>query len=311
MADNKDLNELRLKLNQIDEDLIKLISNRRQLVKEVIKVKKNNNLEIVDRKREQELINKNIELGKKYNLKPEFIAELFSNIIFDSISLQYSLIQEDLNSNDLDTEIGFLSFKDSINKKAALIHYSKDAYNLKAYNKIEDLIYALQVNEIDQAFIEIESTFQFVSNNIYDILLNSQLFINQEKVFNRGDTDYIRYLILSKNEAIVDLRIPAKSAILISIKDSPGALAKVLDIFNEFNINLSKLELKPFKNTVDKLFYIEFEDNFNKDSVKKSIKILDKFCDKIKVLGSFPKEEDDSKSVLSSFKEKTLFKDVK
>ena len=55
-----ELKELRNKIDEIDQELVKLIEKRIEIVKEIGKYKKEHNLPILDQNREDEVINKNI-----------------------------------------------------------------------------------------------------------------------------------------------------------------------------------------------------------------------------------------------------------
>ena len=55
-----DLGEIRKRIDQIDRKLVELIEERLEIVKEVALYKKENNMKIFDRKREEEVIDKNL-----------------------------------------------------------------------------------------------------------------------------------------------------------------------------------------------------------------------------------------------------------
>ena len=55
-----DLGEIRKRIDQIDRNLVELIEERLEIVKEVALYKKENNMKIFDRKREEEVVDKNL-----------------------------------------------------------------------------------------------------------------------------------------------------------------------------------------------------------------------------------------------------------
>jgi chorismate mutase/prephenate dehydratase len=68
MAKKKDISHIRENINKVDESLIKLLSKRRDLSKGVILAKENSQSPIRDQKRESDLLNRLIKLGKKEGL---------------------------------------------------------------------------------------------------------------------------------------------------------------------------------------------------------------------------------------------------
>ena len=75
------LEELRLQINDIDKSLAELFEKRMKLAKEIGEYKKENNLPILDKKREEEVILKNLSYIKTNELKEyyeKFIKEVMS-----------------------------------------------------------------------------------------------------------------------------------------------------------------------------------------------------------------------------------------
>ena len=64
-----DLEEIRSRIDHIDRKLVELIEERLEIVKEVALYKKENNMKIFDRKREEEVVYKNLSNVKNEELK--------------------------------------------------------------------------------------------------------------------------------------------------------------------------------------------------------------------------------------------------
>ena len=45
-------------------------------------------------------------------------------------------------------------------------------------------------------------------------------------------------------------------SMLFSVKDKPGALYKVLEIFNKYNLNLTKIESRPAKTVLGEYIFL-------------------------------------------------------
>lgn len=101
--------------------------------------------------------------------------------------------------------------------------------------------------------------------------------------------NFIRYLVVSKTEEPVDLRIPAKTAVMIGTNQVAGSLVDCLVVFKQRNINLTKIENRPVPNDPwQEMFYIEFEGNVLNDEVKNCLQELSRCSKFVKMMGSFP-----------------------
>ncbi len=102
------------------------------------------------------------------------------------------------------------------------------------------------------------------------------------------DNNETRFIVVSKESHEITGR--DKTSIIFSIyEDRPGELYNILGIFQEDNINLTKIESRPSKQGLGKyLFFVDFEGH--KDN-EKIAGILDEIKDNtyfFKVLGSYP-----------------------
>ncbi|POF56569.1 chorismate mutase, partial [Vibrio vulnificus] len=87
------LDEIRLRLNNLDDQLLSLLSERRKLSIEVAKSKVETSKPVRDASREQQLLVKLITNGReKYQLDAQYITKLFHTIIEDSVLLQQSYL---------------------------------------------------------------------------------------------------------------------------------------------------------------------------------------------------------------------------
>lgn len=75
----KEIEKIRKQINKIDENLIILIRQRASKIREIKKIKKNNNLEIIDKRREVQILSK---------LDSEYEKEIFKKIIAESRKMQ-------------------------------------------------------------------------------------------------------------------------------------------------------------------------------------------------------------------------------
>lgn len=74
------LTQLRKKINKIDSELVGILTKRVHLCEKLAKIKKNHDLPLTDRNREQEIVN-NLLGNKKSDLDPSEIKIFISTIL--------------------------------------------------------------------------------------------------------------------------------------------------------------------------------------------------------------------------------------
>ncbi|MEW6652234.1 MAG: bifunctional 3-deoxy-7-phosphoheptulonate synthase/chorismate mutase [Bacteroidota bacterium] len=187
MAKKKNISNLRNNINKIDEDLIKLLSKRRELSKSVILAKESSQSPIRDQKRESDLLNRLIKLGKKEGLDSHFLTKVFYEIIEDSVRLQQNYIQNKLNKREKRSSISisFQGIEGSYSYLAAQKYFSHSNYNLNFLFKklFSEVVEAAEKGEADYAILPIENTTSGGINEVYDLLLHTTLSIVGEEKF--------------------------------------------------------------------------------------------------------------------------------
>ncbi len=80
-----------------------------------------------------------------------------------------------------------------------------------------------------------------------------------------------------------------KTSIVFSVKDQPGILHRMLQPFAKSEINLTKIESRPKKNKPwEYLFFIDCKGHKEESRLKKAIQNVEKDCEFLKILGSYP-----------------------
>lgn len=101
-------------------------------------------------------------------------------------------------------------------------------------------------------------------------------------------SNHTRFLLLSKRPAAV--RDNAKTSIVFSMKNQPGALFKMLSVFALRDINLTKIESRPVRHkTWQYYFYLDFEGSLAEPAVGRALEHLEELASFIKILGSYPR----------------------
>jgi len=115
------------------------------------------------------------------------------------------------------------------------------------------------------------------------------------KVLERNITDQsdnlTRFIVVAPKPVAVDLRIPAKTSLIIATAHEAGALLKALVVFDQHGINMTKLESRPRKGSrFQYVFYLDFEGNIAEPRVDAALVQLRGVTSFLKILGCFPSE---------------------
>ncbi|MCZ2222618.1 MAG: chorismate mutase, partial [Chitinophagales bacterium] len=181
------MEEIREKINTIDNQILKLLGDRRQLSIEIIKLKNQDRSSIRDKDREKQLLTRLIEAGREYGLDKHFITKVFYEIINDSIRIQNKFV---LVSNDAEDKSGvikisiqgiegsysYLASQQFFSNSGKSVHYFK-------LNSFDEAVESVVDATSDYAVLPIENTTSGSINDVYDALMSGNLHIVGEEIF--------------------------------------------------------------------------------------------------------------------------------
>ncbi|ATO34297.1 Chorismate mutase I / Prephenate dehydratase [Dickeya dianthicola RNS04.9] len=179
MTDNP-LLALRERITELDMQLLELLAQRRELALDVARAKQHSHRPIRDKEREQDLLSRLAEEGKKRQLDGHYITRLFQLIIEDSVLTQQALLQQHLNSGaSHSARVAFLGPKGSYSHLAARQYAARhfDQIIECGCQRFQDIINLVETGQADYAVLPIENTSSGSINDVYDLLQHTGLSI--------------------------------------------------------------------------------------------------------------------------------------
>jgi len=104
--------------------------------------------------------------------------------------------------------------------------------------------------------------------------------------------NYTRFLVIARTAVEVDVRIPAKTSLVMSTAQQSGALVDALLVFRHHGVNLSKLESRPILgNPWEEMFYVDVDGNVADPAFAAALASLGQQTRFLKVLGTYPADD--------------------
>lgn len=104
--------------------------------------------------------------------------------------------------------------------------------------------------------------------------------------------NHSRFIVVARKAVNVPLQVPAKTTLVMSTVQKPGALVEALLVLRDNKINMTKLESRPITgNPWEEMFYIDVEGNLQDGPMQHALEELKATTRYFKVLGCYPNDE--------------------
>ncbi|MEE3427428.1 MAG: prephenate dehydratase [Ruminococcus sp.] len=179
----RDLNEIRKDINEIDDKLLELYKRRMDCAEEVGYYKKENNIPILNEKREEEIFNKIEENGGKYGASARM---LYSTIMELSRALQYNIVESGKALRETlakaeeavpktGVKVAYQGIKGANGHEAALRLFPEG--EVLPYKSFEDVFLAVENGEVSFGVVPVENSTAGSVSAVYDLILKHRFYI--------------------------------------------------------------------------------------------------------------------------------------
>ena len=114
-----------------------------------------------------------------------------------------------------------------------------------------------------------------------------------ETNINKSRNNTTKFVILSPT---IHKHTPSKtglhSILMFTVRNEAGALAKAVDVIGRHGFNMKALRSRPMKELLwQYYFYVEAEGDIESEEGRQMMRVLEMYCDRLKVLGTYVKSE--------------------
>jgi chorismate mutase/prephenate dehydratase len=173
-----ELNKLRQRITELDEQLLALLAERRAVSQNIAQEKSEYHSPIRDPNRERTLLNHLHKKAHAFNLPKHLITDIYRIIFDDSVSHQHQYMQENWQHSIRQT-VAFLGEKGSYSHLASLryCHGQQKTLSPLHCETFRAIFQAIETGQANWGILPIENTSSGSINEVYDLLQHSPIAI--------------------------------------------------------------------------------------------------------------------------------------
>jgi len=160
------LEELRKKVNETDAKIVGLIAERMRLAEEIGKQKNKEGRRVLDREREQKILEKVKAIAKTKNISPQDIESIYREIFSASKMMQ-------------GVEVAFQGEIGAYSEEAAFQFFGS-SIGVRPCETVDEVFRLVEQDEVQYGVVPIENSLEGSISRVYDLLLDSNLKVSGE-----------------------------------------------------------------------------------------------------------------------------------
>jgi chorismate mutase / prephenate dehydratase len=172
------LDRLRGEVDRIDDGILGLLAQRRQVARKIAEEKHRAERPFRDDLREEALLIERLSAAGKYELDTDLVSRVWEQILADSLRVQFDYIQNSVNGRKDAVIIAIQGVEGSNSHQAALaLTPNMSEREWVACNRFGDAVTAVNDGRANIAVLPIENTTSGGIAEVYDLLLDSKVSI--------------------------------------------------------------------------------------------------------------------------------------
>jgi chorismate mutase/prephenate dehydratase len=183
------LASVRSDIDRLDHDLLALLARRRSLSEQAIRAKDAESAPVRDETRELKLLQERIAHGKSIGLEPQYVTNIFHQVVAESVRVQQDALQRTLNGatwRGRAVKVAFQGIDGSYSHLVGRSHFGagkEESTSFIGFGSFLEAVRAVESGTCDYGILPIENTTSGAINDVYDLLLNSRVsIVGEEKL---------------------------------------------------------------------------------------------------------------------------------
>lgn len=275
-----DIAELRDRIDALDTELLRLLNERARVAREIGIIKNRESLPIYAPDREMKLLRSLVERSEG-PLRPEAIRAIYREIMSAALAVEKDVAIACVGPH------GSPSHQAALGKFGSSVRYTFCA-------EISGVFEEVAQDNADCGVVPLEDPAHGLVNQTLDALASQELSICAVISLDSDPDDLraaARYLVLGRQPNAASGN--DQTMLMLRIEDKPGALVAALEPFKDLSINLNHFASRPAsKGSNDSFFFVEANGHTRDLQLADLFRELSKKCRAVKVLGSYPKNEE-------------------
>lgn len=284
-----ELDELRKKIDEIDEKTAKLFEERMNAVREISAYKRARGIAVLDEKREADIIKKNAEHVTDLEIR-EYYPPFISTVMKLSRDMQIRQTEG--------LRVAYSDTQDALGRSAA-----KKAFpnaKLFASDTTEQAYAGVEKGEYDCAVLPFVNENCGNESSVADLAFFGNLYVNAVVEIEANDCENPsasltknakRFAVFSRVQHLPSPEDPSEKLhflLAFTAKNEAGSLAKALNVVAAHDFNLRTLVSRPVKSLLwNNYFYAETDGNVATENGKEMMQELSAVCAQLKLVGTY------------------------